>query len=507
MGRARARRAGRRSSTPRRATRSTSRSSCPGSGAAAAGTRRSPTSCAASRRAGTRARSGSTTRSGTSGGAAALPRVLRAVRRARARRPRRLGAAPTSPSRPAGRPSRPCCGCDGCGARAHLVQDDEPEFYPASAERLWAERAFRLPAITAGTWLAERMRARGLHATPFDLGIDHATYRPQPGVAARRDRVLFYARAATPRRAVPLGLLALAELHRAPPARPRSSLFGDAAPLTAPFPFTHLGILDPPEVARAYAEATVGLVLSLTNHSLAAQEMARVRPARGRAATRRAPRPRSATRRSSSPPRPSAALADALERAARRARRARRGRHRLGRDADVGSGRGGGRGGPERARVDARAPLARAPARGRDDPVPRLDARAARAAGARRVHPLRLHAAAGGDRHSARRSTATPPPFSPELETARLDAGPAAAGRQPQRAPVLDRRSTSGCGASATRALGPHARDAETGPNTASRNPPLLLRLRRASPTPRRGAARSSTACTRCGWPTCRSTC
>src|SRR5262249_18962987 len=42
-----------------------------------------------------------------------------------------------------------------CGARAHLVQDDEPEFYPASAERLWAERAFQLPTITAGTWLAE----------------------------------------------------------------------------------------------------------------------------------------------------------------------------------------------------------------------------------------------------------------------------------------------------------------------------------------------------------------
>jgi O-antigen biosynthesis protein len=163
----------------------------------------------------------------------------------------------------------------GCRARAHLVQDEEPDFYPASAERLWAERAhqFRLPCVTAGTWLAERMRARGAVATPFDLGIDHAVYRPQPAVERARERVLFYARAATPRRAVPLGMLALAELRRRRPGV-EIVLYGDPSPVAARFPATHLGILEPAGVARAYAEATVGMVLSLTNHSLAAQEMA-----------------------------------------------------------------------------------------------------------------------------------------------------------------------------------------------------------------------------------------
>jgi glycosyltransferase involved in cell wall biosynthesis len=161
---------------------------------------------------------------------------------------------------------------ENCRARVQLVQDDEPEFYPASAERLWAERAFQLPTITAGTWLADRMREKGLQAVPFDLGIDHATYRPQPHIARRPDRVLFYARTATPRRAVPLGLLALGELRRRRPGT-EIVLFGDAAPLSAPFPFTNLGILDPERIAAAYAEATVGVVLSLTNHSLAAQEM------------------------------------------------------------------------------------------------------------------------------------------------------------------------------------------------------------------------------------------
>jgi hypothetical protein len=157
----------------------------------------------------------------------------------------------------------------GCGARAHLVQDDEPEFYPASAERLWAERAFQLPTITAGTWLAGRMRARGLAATSFDLGIDHATYRPLH-LPRTPNRVLFYARAATPRRAVPLGLLALAELRSRRDVE--LVLFGDAAPLKGPF--RNLGILDATEVAQAYNEASAGLVLSLTNHSLVAQEMA-----------------------------------------------------------------------------------------------------------------------------------------------------------------------------------------------------------------------------------------
>lgn len=162
----------------------------------------------------------------------------------------------------------------GCGARVQLVQDAEAEFYPASVERLLAERAeaLALPCIAAGSWLADRIRAGGGRATAFDLGVDHATYRPQPAIPRAPERVLFYARVATPRRAVPLGLLALAELRRRRPAT-EVMLFGDAAPLAAPFPFKHYGILDPSDLARAYSEAAVGLVLSLTNHSLAAQEM------------------------------------------------------------------------------------------------------------------------------------------------------------------------------------------------------------------------------------------
>ena len=82
----------------------------------------------------------------------------------------------------------------------------------------------------------------------------------------------FYARAVTPRRAVPLGLLALAELHRRRP-QIELALFGEARPLSAPFPHRSLGVLEASDLARAYTEATVGLVLSLTNPSLIPQEM------------------------------------------------------------------------------------------------------------------------------------------------------------------------------------------------------------------------------------------
>jgi glycosyltransferase involved in cell wall biosynthesis len=160
------------------------------------------------------------------------------------------------------------------GARAYLVQDHEPEFYPTSAERMWAEWTYRqgLHCICASPWLAALVR--GLYeasATSFDLGVDRAHY--EPGQAGRRDDlVLFYARAVTPRRAVPLGLLALAELHRRRPAV-EIALFGDSRAVRCSFAHRDLGVLAHSRLAHEYAAATVGLVLSLTNPSLIPQEM------------------------------------------------------------------------------------------------------------------------------------------------------------------------------------------------------------------------------------------
>jgi len=162
----------------------------------------------------------------------------------------------------------------GAAARAYLVQDHEPDFYGASAESLWAEQTYRqgLHCIAASPWLAELLRSRyGAHATHFDLAIDHAVYSPT-GERRREDLVVFYARAATPRRAVPLGLLALGELHRRRPNL-QIALYGESRPLAVPFEHRHLGVLEGRQLSQLYSQATVGVVLSLTNPSLVGLEM------------------------------------------------------------------------------------------------------------------------------------------------------------------------------------------------------------------------------------------
>jgi O-antigen biosynthesis protein len=161
-----------------------------------------------------------------------------------------------------------------CAARSYLVQDYEPDFFPASAESLWAERTYSegLFHVTAGPWLAQLLRERfGARADWFPLGIDHRVYRPLD-VERRGGTVLLYARRSTPRRAVPLGLLGLAELHRRRPDV-QLVLFGEEHPVRTSFPYRHAGILPDAGLARLYSEATVGVSLSLTNYSRVSQEM------------------------------------------------------------------------------------------------------------------------------------------------------------------------------------------------------------------------------------------
>jgi O-antigen biosynthesis protein len=157
--------------------------------------------------------------------------------------------------------------------RAYLVQDHEPEFYATSSSRAWAEATYGLGlhCIAASRWLAALLRERhGASASHFDLAVDHDVYRPGDG--ERDGSVLFYARATTPRRAVPLGLLALEELNLRRPGV-EIALFGEAGRVRAAFPHRGLGVLSGLELAEAYRRASVGLVLSMTNISLVPLEM------------------------------------------------------------------------------------------------------------------------------------------------------------------------------------------------------------------------------------------
>ena len=161
-----------------------------------------------------------------------------------------------------------------CRARVYLINDHEPEFFATSAESLWAARTYELGlyGISASRWLRDLLARRyGQRGGWFRLGVDHRVYQPT-SLERHRDTVIYYARSYTPRRAVPLGALALEELHRRRPDT-RFLLFGQREPLDMPFPYELLGIASRETLARAYSQATVGLCLSLTNYSLIPQEM------------------------------------------------------------------------------------------------------------------------------------------------------------------------------------------------------------------------------------------
>jgi glycosyltransferase involved in cell wall biosynthesis len=169
----------------------------------------------------------------------------------------------------------PVMGLDGCRARVYMVNDHEPEFYPTSIETHLAAATYRLglPCLAGGgDWMArtltERYGARVLDVVPY--GIDEE-YRPRP-VERRTDTVVLYAREITPRRAVALGLMALEHVHRRRPGL-RVVVFGDPTPPEAAFPYEHIGLASPGQLAWLYSEATVGVAFSMTNASLVPQDM------------------------------------------------------------------------------------------------------------------------------------------------------------------------------------------------------------------------------------------
>jgi glycosyltransferase involved in cell wall biosynthesis len=163
---------------------------------------------------------------------------------------------------------------DSCFVRVYVVNDHEPEFYATSAESALAADTYRhgMYCLAGSPWLRDLLSER-YHASAdaFEYGVDHDVYKPRP-VERRRDTVIYYSRHETPRRAVPIGLLALAELHRRRPDV-RIAMVGSIFDTNTSFPHVELGVLDPIELSWLYSEATAGLCLSMTNFSLMPKEM------------------------------------------------------------------------------------------------------------------------------------------------------------------------------------------------------------------------------------------
>jgi glycosyltransferase involved in cell wall biosynthesis len=121
--------------------------------------------------------------------------------------------------------------------------------------------------------MADVLRDRyGVQARWFECGTDLDVFQ-FAGEEGRRDELIaVYARRETERRAVDLAMAGLASLaQRRPTIRP--VLFGSRQKAWLPFAAEDLGVVHPRRLAELYREAQVGLVFSLTTHSLAAQEM------------------------------------------------------------------------------------------------------------------------------------------------------------------------------------------------------------------------------------------
>jgi len=107
----------------------------------------------------------------------------------------------------------------------------------------------------------------------FHLSYDPSIYRPIPIINRQRKKILFYARHVTPRRGFELGILALKIVKNIIKDAHIVFIGWDCSNIPVPFEYENKGILNFNELAALYNEATLGLVLSLTNYSMLPQEM------------------------------------------------------------------------------------------------------------------------------------------------------------------------------------------------------------------------------------------
>jgi hypothetical protein len=164
----------------------------------------------------------------------------------------------------------------GFRRKFYFVQDYETQFFPMGAEALLTENTYRMgfDCLCAGEWLQSMMQERyNLWAACWPLAHDSTFYFVDKGAQRGTNRIAFYARHATARRAVELGLMAL-DLLWERGVDFHAEFFGwDIGNLGVKYPYTNHGILSPQRLGNLYRASTIGVVFSATNHSLVNKEM------------------------------------------------------------------------------------------------------------------------------------------------------------------------------------------------------------------------------------------
>lgn len=161
--------------------------------------------------------------------------------------------------------------------KCYFVQDFEPWFFPVGSESVFAAETynFGFHCITAGEWLGTQMKMKSdKESVAFHFSYDAEIFWPAKVKDSRTNlRVLFYARPPTPRRGFELGMLALTLLHEKYPDMEVFFLGWDISGFEIPFRHVNFGVLPNEKLGEVYREASVALVLSLTNVSLLPVEL------------------------------------------------------------------------------------------------------------------------------------------------------------------------------------------------------------------------------------------
>lgn len=159
---------------------------------------------------------------------------------------------------------------DNTISKFYFVQDYEPLFFPVGSEYTFAENTYRFGfrGITAGDWLKDKLHEEfGMIADSFSFSYDRELYRK----GEKRDdknRVFFYARPYTARRAFEFGMVALTEVAKRVPKLEVVFAGEDISRYKIDFKHVNAGIVPLSELSDLYAQCDMCLVLSNTNLSL-----------------------------------------------------------------------------------------------------------------------------------------------------------------------------------------------------------------------------------------------
>ena len=158
---------------------------------------------------------------------------------------------------------------NNCISKFYFVQDYEPYFYAKGSNYYLAENTYKFGfrGITAGLWLTDVLKKEysaesvGFHFS-YDRNIYHSGEKKDD-----KNRIFFYARPYTERRAYEMGILAIQQLAKKVPdlevVFAGQEIHGDYG-----FKYINKGIMPPKEMSDIYSQCDLCLVLSMTNMSL-----------------------------------------------------------------------------------------------------------------------------------------------------------------------------------------------------------------------------------------------